>query len=72
MSFDPTSLLVAFVVGSVGFVCFVFGKRQGRLPHMLAGVALIVYPYFVTNPLLSIGVGAGILALLWLGVRLGA
>jgi hypothetical protein len=72
MDFDPNSLLMGLLVGSVGFVCFVYGRRQGRLPHMLVGVALIVYPYFVSSVVGSAAIAAGLLALLWLAVRLGA
>lgn len=72
MNFDPNAMLLALLVGSIGFVCFVYGKRQGRFPHMLAGAALIVYPYFVSNVIASAAIGAALLALLWLAVRLGA
>jgi hypothetical protein len=69
---DPNALLVALAAGSLGLGIFVYGKRQGRLAHMLAGVALMVYPYFVTGWALSAGIGAGLVALLVLAVRLGA
>jgi hypothetical protein len=72
MNLDPNALLVALLWGSVGLGVFVYGRKQGRLPHMLAGVALMVYPYFVSNWALSAGIGAALVALLWLAVRLGA
>lgn len=72
MNFDANVILMGFLVSSIGVVCFVYGKRQSRFPHMLAGALLVVYPYFVTNLLLSAGLAAVVLALLWLAVRLGA
>jgi hypothetical protein len=72
LNLDANSLLLSFLIGSIGFVCFVYGKRQSRFPHMLAGAALCIYPYFVSNLVLSAAIAAALLGLLWLAVRLGA
>ncbi|HEU4406077.1 MAG TPA: hypothetical protein VFS43_12485 [Polyangiaceae bacterium] len=71
MSFDANSLLASLLVGSAGFVSFVYGRKQGRLPQMLVGVALMAFPYFVSSVPLMLGVGAGLLGLLALVVWLG-
>jgi len=71
VSFDPNVLLASFAVGGAGFVCFAYGKKQGRVPQMLAGVALLAYPYFVSNLWLMFGIAALVLGALWLAVRLG-
>ena len=71
MDLDANSILLSLVVGSIGFVAFVYGKRMARLPHMIAGIVLMAYPYFVTNLLLSGGLAVLVLAALWLAVRLG-
>jgi hypothetical protein len=39
---------------------------------MLAGAALMGYPYFVSGWAPSAGIGAAIVVVLWLAVRLGA
>jgi hypothetical protein len=72
MSFDPASLLVSLLVSSVGFVGFVYGKRQSRAVHMVAGAILMIYPYFVPNVWLMGGIGVGLIGLWVLAVRLGA
>jgi uncharacterized membrane protein YeaQ/YmgE (transglycosylase-associated protein family) len=69
---DANSIFVAFFVGLVGFAVFVYGKRQGRLPHLVAGVLLMAYPYFIDNAAISGAIGAVILLALWGAVRLGA
>jgi hypothetical protein len=69
---DGNALLLSLLIGTVGVACFVYGKRQSRLPQMLAGVTLAVYPYFVSNLILMAAIAAAVLALLWLAVRLGA
>lgn len=71
MLFEGDALLASLLVSSIGFVLLVYGKRQARVPHLAAGLLLLVFPYFVGNALLVIGIGACISALLWGAVRLG-
>ncbi|MGH7269594.1 MAG: amino acid transport protein [Polyangiaceae bacterium] len=72
MTFDANSLLLSLAIGCVGFVCFAYGKRQGRLPQMAAGAILMIYPYFVPNLLPMAAVGALVLAVMWAAIRFGA
>jgi hypothetical protein len=65
------SLLLAFSISSVGLGLLLYGRKQGRLPHVVAGIALAAYPYFVTNPWISAAIAAAALALLWGASRLG-
>ena len=55
--------------GGVGF--FIYGKKQARVPHLIAGIVLLVYPYFVANPWVMLGIAGVVLALLWVIVRFG-
>ncbi len=71
MDFDPTWLMLSLVPSGVGFVLFVYGKKQSRWPQLVAGVALMVYPYFATGVRSLLGVGALIGAGLWYAIRLG-
>ncbi len=71
MDFDANALLASLVVGSVGFVCFAYGKKQGRVPQMLAGLVLLGYPYFVSNAWLMLGIAGMVLGALWTAVKLG-
>lgn len=72
VSFDPNEMLMALLVGCVGTVCFLYGKRQSRLPHMVVGAALIAHPFFVTNIAISAAITLALLGALWWTVRLGA
>jgi hypothetical protein len=65
-------MLVSMLVGTLGLGIFVYGKKQTRLPHMLTGVLMMAYPYFVSNPLLSIGIGVALVAALTVAVKAGA
>ncbi|HXN33921.1 MAG TPA: hypothetical protein VN894_18755 [Polyangiaceae bacterium] len=72
MALDGNALLLSLAIGCVGLACFVYGRRQGRFPQMLAGAALSIYPYFVANPLAMAAIAVGVGVLLWVAVRLGA
>ena len=71
MNFDPTWLLVSLIPGGIGFVLFVYGKKQQRWPHMLAGVLFTVYPYFTSGIISLVATGMAIGFVLWYAVRLG-
>ena len=71
MSVDANWLFLSLIPGGIGFVLFVYGKKQGRWPYIAAGALLTVYPYFATSVLSLVLVGAGICGALWFAVRLG-
>ena len=71
MSFDPTLLFLSLVTGGAGFVLFVYGKKQDRWPHLVAGLALMAYPYLVSSLQATLLIGVAIIAALWLAVRQG-
>ncbi|HEY3381240.1 MAG TPA: hypothetical protein VGK32_05685 [Vicinamibacterales bacterium] len=71
MSFDPTWLFVSLIPGGVGFVLFVYGRKQRRWPHLVAGLLLMVYPYFTTDLVSLLATGAVIGVVLWWAVRNG-
>lgn len=56
---DVYNLVLALVFGSIGLGYFVYGARQSSPGFRLAGVALMIYPYFFDSAwtLLAIGVG---------------
>jgi hypothetical protein len=51
LNFDPTLLMLSLVPSGVGFVLFVYGKKQERWAHLAAGLALMIYPYFANTSL---------------------
>ena len=71
MSLDPTVLFLSLIPGGIGFVLFVYGKKQGRWPHLVAGLLLMAYPYFTPDITSMIAVGAAVGAGLWLALRQG-
>jgi len=71
LNVDANSLLAGLLVSSIGLVFFMYGRKMGRPPHILAGVVLLVYPYFVSSVALMLGIAAALIALLWTAVRWG-
>jgi hypothetical protein len=65
LNFDPTILILSLVPSGIGFVLFVYGKKEQRWAHVAAGVALMVYPYFVATALQMILGGALIGGAFW-------
>ena len=58
-----SSLLFAMLFGSIGLGYFIYGKKQQRFAALLAGLALIVYPYFVSNTYALVVTGMGLMAI---------
>lgn len=71
MNLDATSLLSSLLVSSIGFVLLSYGRKMNRAPHALAGLTLLVYPYFIANAIVMFAIAVLILAALWLAARLG-
>jgi Na+/phosphate symporter len=68
---DAGWLFASLIVSSIGFVLFNYGRKWTRIPQIVAGLGLMIYPYFVHNLLALAAIALGISALAWLAVRLG-
>ena len=62
----PSSIFAAIFFGAVGMGAFVHGKRSGLAKPMIIGVALMVYPYFVSETWVFFSIGALLCFLLYL------
>lgn len=55
---EGTSLLVwGMLFGSIGLGFFVYGKKQKAVVPLISGIALIVFPYFISNVTILVIVG---------------
>jgi len=50
---NPASLISGLVIGLIGMVLFIYGKKEGNVKALAAGIALCVFPYFVASVILS-------------------
>jgi multisubunit Na+/H+ antiporter MnhC subunit len=71
MSLDPTLLFLSLITSGIGLVLFVYGKKQERWPQLAGGLALMIYPYFVSTLTTTLVVGAVIGTAVWIAVRQG-
>jgi hypothetical protein len=49
--------------GSIGLGYFIYGKKQRAVVPLVCGLALMVFPYFVSNALLLVGIGVVLAAI---------
>jgi hypothetical protein len=71
MNFDPAWLFLSLIPSGAGFVLFVYGKKQDRWGLAIAGVLLMVYPYFTDTLTSLVLVGLAIGAAAWWVAREG-
>ena len=62
---SAANLIGGCVFGSIGFVAFLYGKRMNLWKPMFIGIALMVYPYFVSNDIALYAAGVAGSASLW-------
>jgi len=55
---SAANLMGGLVFGSIGFVAFIYGKRMNLWKPMLLGLALMIYPYFISDDVMMIAIGA--------------
>ncbi len=70
LDFDPTVLIVSLIPSGIGFVLFTYGRKMHRLPQLVGGIALMVYPYFTPTVTSMISVGLLICAIVWFVVQM--
>ena len=60
---DTSLLFWSLIFGSIGFGFFVYGKKQQEIVPLLCGLALMIFPYFVSNVIVLVVVGAALIAI---------
>ncbi len=58
-----SSLLWGLLFGSAGLGFFLYGKKQQAVVPLFSGLALMVFPYFVSNTILLVAIGVALIAL---------
>ncbi len=59
-----TSLLIwGMLFGAIGLGYFTYGKKQRAVVPLVVGIALFVFPYFITNIYLLVATGVGLAVL---------
>lgn len=58
-----SALWWGMLFGAAGLGFVVYGRRQRAVVPLLCGVALIVFPYFVSSTIVLVAIGAVLVAL---------
>ena len=61
-SMSTGNLIGNVIFSGIGFVAFMYGKKQGRFNPMVLGGVLMVYPYFVSSTALMFLIGSALTA----------
>jgi hypothetical protein len=64
-------IVASLIISAIGFILLNYGRKFARIPQILVGLAMLIYPYFVPGVLANVLVAAGLCAVLWIAVRLG-
>ena len=54
---SPAAIFGSLLFGAIGLAAFVYGKRMVLWKPMVIGVALMAYPYFISQTWLLYSVG---------------
>lgn len=60
---DTAQLLWGLAFGSIGLGYFLYGRKQRVPVPLVCGIALMVFPYFISNTYALVGVGVLLSAL---------
>ena len=60
---NVTQLLWGVLFGSIGLGYFVYGKKQRAVMPLVCGLALMAFPYFVSNTTWTVLIGVVLTAL---------
>jgi hypothetical protein len=65
VNFNMASLMWGVLFSSIGLGYFIYGKKQAVVMPLVCGVALMVFPYFISRVWLLVLVGLLLSALPW-------
>jgi len=60
---DSSLLIWGVLFGAIGLGYFTYGKKQKAVVPLFVGIALFVFPYFITNIYLLVATGVGLAVL---------
>ncbi|WP_018403987.1 hypothetical protein [Marinobacter gelidimuriae] len=58
---DTTDLILGLIFSSIGVGYFIYGRKQSNIVMRYCGIALVLYPYLVTDTLALVAVGVGLM-----------
>jgi hypothetical protein len=68
---DLNTVLLGGFISLIGAALLMYGRKEVRIPHIVVGLILIVYPYFVGNLVATVAIAAALVGGLALASKLG-
>jgi hypothetical protein len=60
---EASSLLWGMLFGSIGLGFLIYGRRQRAVVPLVCGLALMIFPYFITNTVVLVVIGVALTAI---------
>ena len=71
MNLSTSGIVLGVFIGLIGLALLSYGRKEVRVPHMVVGVLLLVYPYFVGDWIAILAIAAALIGGLAFVSRLG-
>jgi hypothetical protein len=60
---EVSSLLWGVLFGSIGLGFLIYGRKQRAVVPLVCGLALMVFPYFISNSILLVIIGVALMSI---------
>jgi hypothetical protein len=60
---NTSSLLWGVLFGSIGLGFLIYGRKQRAVVPLVCGLALMVFPYFISNTVLLVVIGVALMSI---------
>jgi len=71
MNLSVNNILLGVFISMIGLALLMYGRKAIRTPHIVGGLTLVVYPYFVGSLALEAAIAVVVIAGVTLASRLG-
>lgn len=61
--FDTWTLVLGLIFSSIGLGYFIYGRKQSHFVTKYCGIALMIFPYFITDKYTVLVVGIVLMAI---------
>jgi hypothetical protein len=62
MDISLGGIVLGGFIGLIGFALIMYGRKEVRIPHIVVGVILCAYPYFIGNWIAVLAIAAFLIA----------
>jgi hypothetical protein len=60
---STSSLFLGLLFGSIGLGYFIYGRKRDAVVPLVCGLALMVFPYFISNIILLVAIGVALVVI---------